>query len=140
MMYNLDDFYNTLRSEMRKTTRPFVSIFDCKNKKAKPNPFLIAGKGEIRYHMGAYGPLVVEHIPESYRKRLNNISKNKKKVNKNKKRRCQSKNYRSPFTVFNIHSNCKETQQYWHNIQSPQILRHYTPPKSSKINEHYYGW
>ena len=140
MAYNPNDFYNTLRSDMKKTQRPFTSIFDCKNKKAKRNPFLIEGKNEIRYHMGAYGPLVVEHIPEDYKKKINNFSKNKKKLNKNKRKRYQSKNYISPFTYFNIHSNCKETQQYWHNIQSPKILRHYTPPKSSKINEHYYGW
>ena len=139
MSYNPNDFYTTLRSDIKKRQRPFTSIFDCKNKKAIKNPFLIEGKNEIRYHMGAYGPLVVEHISEDYKKRLNNFSKNHKKKNC-KKRRCQSKNYNSPFTYFNCHSNCKETQQFWHNIQSPQILRHYTPPKSSKINEHYYGW
>ena len=138
MSYNPNDFYNTLRSDMKRPKRPFSSIFDCKKKKAVKNPFLIEGKNEIRYHMGTYGPLVVEHISEDYKKRLNNFSK--KKINKNKKIRCQSKKYNSPFTYFNIHSNCKETQQYWHNIQSPQILRHYTPPKSSKMNEHYYGW
>ena len=139
MSYNPNDFYTTLRSDIKKRQRPFTSIFDCKNKKAIKNPFLIEGKNEIRYHMGAYGPLVVEHISEDYKKRLNNFSKNHKKKNC-KKRRCQSKNYNSPFTYLNCHSNCKETQQFWHNIQSPQILRHYTPPKSSKINEHYYGW
>ena len=140
MAYNPNDFYRTLRSDMCKKPRPFTSIFDCKNKQAKKNPFLIEGKNEIRYNMGTYGPLVVEHISEDYKKRLNNFSKTKKKKNINKKRRCQSKNYNSPFTYFNIHSNCKETQQYWHNIQSPQILRHYTPPKSSKVYQHYYGW
>ena len=139
MSYNQNDFYNTLRSDMVKQKRPFTSIFDCKNKKKVKNPFLIEGKNEIRYHMGAYGPLVVEHVSEMRKKRLNNFSKNNKKTNK-KPKRCQSKNYNSPFTYFNIHSNCKETQQYWHNIQSPKILRHYTPPKSSKIYEHYYGW
>ena len=139
MAYNPNDFYNTLRSEMRKTQRPFSSIFDCKNQKAKKNPFLIEGKNEIRYHMGTYGPLVVEHVSEMRKKRMNNFSKNKKN-NNIKRKRCQSKNYNSPFTYFNIHSHCKETKQYWHNIQSPQILRHYTPPKSSKIYEHYYGW
>ena len=139
MAYNSKDFYITLRSDMKKTQRPFTSIFDCKNRKAKKNPFLIEGKNEIRYHMGTYGPLVVEHISKKKKKRINNFSK-KKKINKNKRKRCQSKNYISPFTYFNIHSNCKETQHYWHNIQSPKILRHYTPPKSSKINEHYYGW
>jgi hypothetical protein len=115
--------------------RPFSSIFDCKIRAHKRDPFLIEGKNEIRYHMGAYGPLVVEHISEFHKKKLN-----KKVNNKNKNARCKSKNYRTPFTYFNIHSNCKETQQYWHNIQSPKILRHYTPPKSSKRNEHYYGW
>ena len=139
MSYNPNDFYNTLRSDMKKAQRPFSSIFDCKNKKVKKNPFLIEGKNEIRYHMGTYGPLVVEHVSEMRKNRINNFSKNKKKTN-NKRKRCQSKNYNSPFTYFNIHSNCKETQLYWHNIQSPKILRHYTPPKSSKIYEHYYGW
>ncbi len=138
MSYNPNDFYNTLRSDMRRQIRPFTSIFDCKKKKQIKNPFLIEGKNEVRYHMGPYGPLVVEHISEAHKKRINNFGKNNK--NKNKKKRCCSKNYNSPFTVFDIHSNCKETQQYWHNIQSPQILRHYTPPKSSKMNEHYYGW
>ena len=47
---------------MCKKQRPFTSIFDCKNRKAKKNPFLIEGKNEIRYQMGHYGPLVVEHI------------------------------------------------------------------------------
>ncbi len=83
--------------------------------------------------MGTYGPLVVEHISEDYKKKLK-----KKTYNKNKS--YKSKKYKSPFTYFNIHSNCKETEQYWHNLQSPQILRHYTPPKSSKRYEHYYGW
>ena len=140
MSYNPNDFYNTLRSDMVKQKRPFTSIFDCKNKKKVKNPFLIEGKNEIRYHMGAYGPLVVEHISEAHKKRINNFSKKKTNKNKNKKIRGHSKNYISPFTVFDIHSNCKETEQYWHNIQSPQILRHYTPPKSSKMNQHYYGW
>ena len=139
MSYNPNIFYSTLRSDMKKKQRPFTSIFDCKRKKPIKNPFLIEGKNEIRYHMGAYGPLVVEHIPDHYKKRLNNFSKNKKRKSCNKKR-CQSKNYISPFTYLNCHSNCKETQQFWHNIQSPQILRHYTPPRSSKINDHYYGW
>ena len=129
--YNPDDFYSTLRSDMYKTKRPFTSIFDCKKKKPEKNPFLIEGKTEIRYHMGAYGPLVVEHVSEELKKKL---CKNKTK------KRCKSKKYISPFTYLNIHSNCKETEQCWHNIQSPQILRHYTPPKSSKRNEHYYGW
>ena len=111
--------------------RPFTSIFDCKNTQNKKSPFLIEGKNEIRYHMGTYGPLVVEHISEEYKKRLNKKNKNKKN---------KSKDYKTPFTYFSIHSNCKETEQYWHNIQSPQILRHYTPPKSSKRYEHYYGW
>ena len=138
MSYNPNDFYKTLRSDMKKPKRPFTSIFDCKNKKAVKNPFLVEGKNEIRYHMGTYGPLVVEHISEVQKKRINNMNKNNK--NKNKRKRCKSKNYNSPFTYFNIHSCCKETEQYWHDIQSPQILRHYTPPKSSKINQHYYGW
>ena len=135
MKYNYDpnDFYSTLRSDMKKTKRPFSSIFDCKRKKPEKNPFLIEGKNEIRYHMGTYGPLVVEHISEE-------LKKNKYLKNKKIKKRCKSKNYNSPFTYFNIHSNCKETEQYWHNIQSPQILRHYTPPKSSKMYQHYYGW
>ena len=132
-LYNPNDFHITLRSDMCETKRPFTSIFDCKNKKMKKNPFLIEGKNEIRYHMGTYGPLVVEHISEDYKKRLNNKIKNKNK-------RCKSKNYKAPFTYFNIHSNCKETEQCWHNLQSPKILRHYTPPKSSKRYEHYYGW
>ena len=132
-LYKSKDFYITLRSDMCQKQRPFTSIFDCKNIKNKKNPFLIEGKNEIRYHMGTYGPLVVEHIPEQYKKKLN-----KKKINKNKKNK--SKDYKAPFTYFNIHSNCKETEQCWHNIQSPQILRHYTPSKSSKRYEHYYGW
>ena len=132
-LYNPNDFHITLRSNMCIKKRPFTSIFDCKNRQKKKNPFLIEGKSEIRYHMGTYGPLVVEHISENHKKRLNNKTKKKNK-------RCQSKNYKTPFTYFNIHSNCKETQQYWHNIQSPKILRHYTPPKSSKRYEHYYGW
>ena len=134
-LYNSNDFHITLRSDMCQKHRPFSSIFDCKIRAHKRDPFLIEGKNEIRYHMGAYGPLVVEHISEFHKKKLN-----KKVNNKNKNTRCKSKNYRTPFTYFNIHSNCKETQQYWHNIQSPKILRHYTPPKSSKRNEHYYGW
>ena len=132
-LYNSKDFYITLRSSMCQKKRPFTSIFDCKNAAKKKNPFLIEGKNEIRYHMGTYGPLVVEHIPEQYKKKLN-----KKIIKKNK--RCKSKKYKTPFTYFNIHSNCKETEQYWHNLQSPKILRHYTPPKSSKRYEHYYGW
>ena len=109
-LYNPNDFHITLRSEMCQKKRPFTSIFDCKNKKRKKNPFLIEGKNEIRYHMGTYGPLVVEHIPEDYKKKLNNKIKNKNK-------RCKSKNYKTPFTYFNIHSNCKETEQCWHNLQ-----------------------
>ena len=35
MAYNPNDFYNTLRSDIKKTQRPFTSIFDCKNKKDK---------------------------------------------------------------------------------------------------------
>ena len=61
-LYNPNDFHITLRSDMCQKKRPFTSIFDCKNKKMKKNPFLIEGKNEIRYHMGTYGPLVVEHI------------------------------------------------------------------------------
>ena len=135
-LYNSNDFHITLRSDMCQKKRPFSSIFDCKKSKIKKNPFLIEGKEEIRYHMGTYGPLVVEHISEVHKKRLNKNIKNKNK-------RCKSKNYKNyktPFTYFNIHSNCKETEQYWHNLQAPKILRHYTPPKSSKRYEHYYGW
>ena len=132
-LYNPNDFHITLRSDICQKKRPFISIFDCKNKKMKKNPFLIEGKNEIRYHMGTYGPLVVEHISEDYKKKLNNKIKNKDK-------RCKSKNYKAPFTYFNIHSNCKETEQCWHNLQAPKILRHYTPPESSKRCEHYYGW
>ena len=91
MAYNPNDFYNTLRSEMRKTQRPFTSIFDCKIRAHKRDPFLIEGKNEIRYHMGAYGPLVVEHVSEMRKKRMNNFSKNKKN-NNIKRKRCQSKN------------------------------------------------
>ena len=69
MAYNPNDFYNTLRSDMKKKQRQFTSIFDCKNKKAKRNAFLIEGKNEVRYHMGSYGPLVVEKIPEDYKKK-----------------------------------------------------------------------
>ena len=97
-LYNSNDFYITLRSDMCQKKRPFTSIFDCKNKKMKKNPFLIEGKNEIRYHLGTYGSLVVEHISEDYKKRLNNKIKNKNK-------RCKSKNYKAPFTYFNIHSN-----------------------------------
>ena len=132
-LYNSNDFHITLRSEMCQKQRPFTSIFDCKRKKSNKNPFLIENNKEIRYHMGTYGPLVVEHISEDYKKKL---CKNKCKKNK----RAKSKKYFSPFTFFNIHSNCKETQKCWHNIQSPEILRHYTPPKSSKVYQHYYGW
>ena len=134
-LYNSNDFHITLRSDMCQKHRPFTSIFDCKIRAHKRDPFLIEGKNEIRYHMGAYGSLVVEHLTEFHKKKLN-----KKVNNKNKNTRCKSKNYRTPFTYFNIHSNCKETEQCWHNLQSPQILRHYTPPKSSKRYEHYYGW
>ena len=83
--------------------------------------------------MGTYGPLVVEHVSEDYKRKLNKNANNKNK-------RYKSKKYKNPFTYFNIHSNCKETEQCWHNLQSPQILRHYTPPKSSKRYEHYYVW
>ena len=132
-LYNSNDFHIILRSDMCQKHRPFSSIFDCKIRVHKRDPFLIDGKNEIRYHMGAYGPLVVEHLTEFHKKKLN------KKINY-KNKRWKSKNYRTPFTYFKIHSNCKETQQYWHNIQSTNILRHYTSSKSSKINEHYYGW
>ena len=75
-LYNSNDFYITLRSDMCQKHRPFTSIFDCKIRAHKRDPFLIEGKNEIRYHMGAYGPLVVEHISEFHKKKLN------KKVNK----------------------------------------------------------
>ena len=68
MAYNSKDFYITLRSDMKKTQRPFTSIFDCKNRKAKKNPFLIEGKNEIRYHMGTYGPLVVTYFRRTKKK------------------------------------------------------------------------
>ena len=132
-LYNSKNFYITLRSDMCKKKRPFTSIFDCKDRKIKKNPFLIESNNEIRYHMGTYGPLVVEHVSEDYKRKLNKNANNKNK-------RYKSKKYKNPFTYFNIHSNCKETEQCWHNLQSPQILRHYTPPKSSKRYEHYYGW
>ena len=132
-LYNSNDFYITLRSDMCQKQRPFTSIFDCKMRKIKKNPFLIESNNEIRYHMGTYGPLVVEHVSEDYKRKLNKNANNKNK-------RYKSKKYKNPFTYFNIHSNCKETEQCWHNLQSPQILRHYTPPKSSKRYEHYHGW
>ena len=132
-LYNSKKFYITLRSDMYQKQRPFTSIFDCKMRKIKKNPFLIENNNEIRYHMGTYGPLVVEHVSEDYKRKLNKNANNKNK-------RYKSKKYKNPFTYFNIHSNCKETEQCWHNLQSPQILRHYTPPKSSKRYEHYHGW
>ena len=132
-LYNSKKFYITLRSDMCQKQRQFTSIFDCKMRKIKKNPFLIENNNEIRYHMGTYGPLVVEHVSEDYKRKLNKNANNKNK-------RYKSKKYKNPFTYFNIHSNCKETEQCWHNLQSPQILRHYTPPKSSKRYEHYYGW
>ena len=132
-LYNSKKFYITLRSDMCQKQRPFTSIFDCKMRKIKKNPFLIENNNEIRYHMGTYGPLVVEHVSEDYKRKLNKNANNKNK-------RYKSKKYKNPFTYFNIHSNCKETEQCWHNLQYPQILRHYTPPKSSKRYEHYYGW
>ena len=132
-LYNSKKFYITLRSDMCQKQRPFTSIFDCKMRKIKKNPFLIENNNEIRYDMGTYGPLVVEHVSEDYKRKLNKNANNKNK-------RYKSKKYKNPFTYFNIHSNCKETEQCWHNLQSPQILRHYTPPKSSKRYEHYYGW
>ena len=132
-LYKSKKFYITLRSDMCQKQRPFTSIFDCKMRKIKKNPFLKENNNEIRYHMGTYGPLVVEHVSEDYKRKLNKNANNKNK-------RYKSKKYKNPFTYFNIHSNCKETEQCWHNLQSPQILRHYTPPKSSKRYEHYYGW
>ena len=129
-----NDFYMTLRSEIERPKRPFTSIFRCKYKKPKVNQFLIEGENEKRYHMGKYGPLVVEHISELQKNALYRTN------NKKNKKRCKSKNYKSPFIYFNKHSNCKETKLCWHDIQSPQILRHYSPPRSSNINDTYYGW
>ena len=59
MAYNPNDFYITLRSDMKKTQRPFTSIFDCKNRKAKKNPFLIEGKNEIRYQKNKKKELII---------------------------------------------------------------------------------
>ena len=133
------NFYSTLRSDLKEQKRPFTSIFDCKNKARVKNPFLKEGPNEIRYHMGPYGPLVVEHFVSDKKKKLTKLYNNNKSQTKTK-RRYSKKNYVSPFNYFTRHAHCDETKLYWHNIQSPQILRHYTPPRSSDYTKHYYNW
>ena len=120
MDYNKNNriIVKTLVSDMYRSHHEFNSIFDCKRKKKKENPFIKSTKNEKRIQAGPYGPLIVIHK-----------EKPEKVLLKEKKRNTFYEKI-PKYTFFHRHKNCSETKGYWD--LNPKILRHYTPPKTKK--------
>lgn len=112
----------TLCSDLYTDKKDFKSIFKCKEKQKQKNPFLISSKNEIRIQSGVYGPLIVIHR-----------DLNEKILPKKHKKFNDEFGPIKPYTYFQQHAKCPETQYYWHDLLHPKILRHYSPKRSKSI-------
>ena len=126
----MSETHPSLRSEFYREPHVPLSMYPCKRLPQFPDPFLISTKQEKRVKLAPNGPLSVSHIESGIREKVGRSrSLFREKMNPNlhlKKRALNPKGYyNSPFSYFDLHRYCDETQYYWRDIRHPQIRRHY---------------
>lgn len=120
--FNQTKTVKSLCSYIYHPPKEFKSIFPCKHKPNTAHPFSPGKNREKFYLMGVNGPLIVTHNtigkkikPKPRRNHFDDLVKVK------------------PYSYFQQHKYCEETQHYWLDPKHPKIFRHYSNEDKKRL-------